>query len=130
MASTSPKTPCITCGKGIGLFKCEGCIQTFCTKHVLEHRQTLHHQLDEIVIGHDILQQNIMENKDQKHPWMNFIDEWEQKSIEKIQQMAKETRQKFTDFVDIHRSNNILNTILIIKLYLYRKSIRRIKSSF
>ncbi len=69
-----------------------------------KNRQTLHHQLDEIVICHDTIQQSIIENKDQSHPLMILIDEWEQKSIEKIQQMAKETRQKFSDFEDIHKS--------------------------
>ncbi|CAF4235743.1 unnamed protein product [Rotaria sp. Silwood2] len=103
MASAASKTPCVTCGKGTGLFKCEGCTQTFCTKHVTEHRQTLHHQLDEIIIEHDSLQEKILENKDQNDPLINYIDEWEQKSIIKIQQIAKETRRKIVELTDIHK---------------------------
>ncbi|CAF1065262.1 unnamed protein product [Rotaria sordida] len=103
MASVTSKTPCVTCGKGAGLFKCEGCTQTFCTKHVAEHRQTLHHQLDEIIVKHDSLQEKIIENKDQSNPLIKYVDEWEQKSIVKIQQMAEETRQKVVKLSDIHK---------------------------
>jgi phosphoribosylaminoimidazole-succinocarboxamide synthase len=104
MTSTTSKTPCITCGKGTGLFKCEGCTQTFCTKHVVEHRKTLHHQLDEIIVEHDTLHQTIIENKGQNHPLIIFIDEWEQKSIKTIQQIAQETRQKVEELANIHTS--------------------------
>ncbi len=116
MASASSKTPCVTCGKGsTGLFKCEGCTQTFCTKHVVEHRQTLHHQLDDIIIKHDTLQETINKNKDQCHPLLDYIHEWERKSIEKIQQMAKETRQNLAELANVHKGE-FLNTILIIKI--------------
>ncbi|CAF1187978.1 unnamed protein product [Rotaria sordida] len=103
MASATAKTPCITCDKGIGLFKCEGCTQTFCTKHVSEHRQTLHHQLDEIIIIHDSLREEIIENNDQSNVLINYIDEWEQESIIKIQQMAEDTRRKVVKLLDIHK---------------------------
>jgi len=104
MASTTSKTPCVTCDKGTGLFKCEGCTQTFCTKHVVEHRQTLHHQLDEIIAEHDTLQEILIENKDQGHPLMCYIDDWEQKSIKKIQQMADMTRQTLAELTNTHNS--------------------------
>ncbi|CAF3476209.1 unnamed protein product [Rotaria sp. Silwood1] len=103
MASVTSKTPCVTCGKGAGLFKCEGCTQIYCTKHVTEHRQTLHHQLDEIIVEHDSLQEKIIENKDQSNPLTKYIDEWEQRSIMKIQQMAKETRQEIVQLSNIHK---------------------------
>jgi hypothetical protein len=115
MASTSSKAPCVTCSKGIGLFKCEGCTQTFCTKHVVEHRQKLHHQLDDIIVEHDILQETINTNKDQSHPLVDCIDEWEQKSIEKIQQIAKELRQKIAEVSDIY-IGKFFYKILIVKI--------------
>jgi hypothetical protein len=119
MASTSSKTPCVTCGKGAGLFKCEGCLQTFCTKHVVEHRQTLHQQLDEIIMEHDCLQQTIVENKNQCHPLLNYIYEWEEKSIKKIQQLARETREK-VDELENEQKSQFLYTILNVKfMYVY-----------
>ena len=110
MASTTPKTPCLTCGKAIGLFKCEGCSQTFCTKHVVEHRQTLHHQLDEVIITHDLLQQTLSENQHQNHPLINSVDEWEQKSIEKIQRIANDVRQQFVTVIHAHKGQRIIDS--------------------
>ncbi|CAF1241886.1 unnamed protein product [Rotaria sordida] len=59
--SISLKAPCIACGnKSAGIFRCEGCLQVFCRKHLNEHRDFLSHQLDEIAQEHDILQQIIL----------------------------------------------------------------------
>jgi hypothetical protein len=97
-SSASPKAPCTTCGsKSVGIFKCEGCSQVFCRRHVNEHRDILSHQLDEIVLEHDTLQQSIIERKDQRkktHPLIKQIDTWERDSIVKIQQTAEEARQQ------------------------------------
>jgi hypothetical protein len=130
LASTAPKTPCVTCGKGVGLFKCEGYAQTFCTKHAVEHRQTLHHQLEEIISEHDTLRQTTTENKDQKHFSIGDIDEWEQKSIQKIQQIAHETHQKIAERADMHTSKFFIQ-ILTVQSFplLHRNNIREIKSS-
>lgn len=116
------RIPCATCGKGVGLFKCEGCTETFCTKHVVEHRQTLNQQLDDIAIEHDVLQETIKHNKDQNNSLSNYIDEWERKSIEKIQQIAKEIRGKLTEVSNIHRGK--IDSDKKNCMYLYnRKSI-------
>jgi hypothetical protein len=72
-------------------------LQIFCRKHLNEHRDLLNHQLDEIVLEHDTLQQTIVENKTEKnkqHPILKQIDKWEQDSIVKIQQIAEEARQQ------------------------------------
>jgi uncharacterized Fe-S cluster-containing radical SAM superfamily protein len=96
--SSSTKTPCATCGnKSAGIFRCEGCIQVFCRKHLNEHRDLLSHQLDEIVLEHDTLQQTILENKDKQnnqHRILKQIDKWERDSMVKIQQVAEEARQQ------------------------------------
>jgi hypothetical protein len=103
-SSSSSKTPCATCGnKGAGIFRCEGCIQVFCRKHLNEHRDLLSHQLDEIFIQHDTLQQTIHENKDKQnsqHPILKQIDKWEIDSIMRIQQMAEEIRQQVKKLTD------------------------------
>lgn len=102
-SSTSVKAPCATCGsKATGIFKCEGCGQVFCRKHVIEHRDILTQQLDEIVLEYDSLQQAMAESKDnssrkqQNNPLIKQIDQWEQDSIAKIHQMANEARQQVT----------------------------------
>ncbi|CAF3825579.1 unnamed protein product, partial [Rotaria sordida] len=40
--SISLKAPCIACGnKSAGIFRCEGCLQVCCRKHLNEHRDFL-----------------------------------------------------------------------------------------
>ncbi len=97
-SSSSTKAPCGTCDcKSLGILKCEGCSQIFCRKHVNEHRDMLSHQLDEIVLEHDTIQQMITEQNDQEnnhHSLLDKIDKWEKDSIVKIQQTAEEVRQQ------------------------------------
>jgi hypothetical protein len=72
-------------------------LNVFCRKHLNEHRDLLGHQLDEIVLEHDTLQQTIAENKSKQnnqHPVLKEIDQWEKNSIAKIQQLAEEARQQ------------------------------------
>jgi len=111
----SSKQPCATCGhKAAGIFKCEGCTQVFCRKHVNEHRDTLSQQLDEIVFEYDNLQQTIAENKNQQgnvrsNPLVQQIDRWENDAIEKIKKAAQEARQQVEE----------LNTSPDRKMYMY-----------
>ncbi|CAF2659317.1 unnamed protein product [Rotaria sp. Silwood2] len=106
--STSNKPRCATCAKVTGTFICYGCSQNFCLVHVNEHRQSLIKQLDEeVVIVHDQLKQNFNENttKPRQHPLMKQIDEWEQRSIEKIQQTANNARKQLLNAIQKHMDN-------------------------
>ena len=109
MASSS-KVPCATCGnKGVGIFKCEGCSQTFCRKHSNEHRDLLTHQLNEIVLEHDTLQQTIVEHKrkpNDHHDLIEQINKWEKNPIVKIQQTAKEARQEVEKLITTQTGNS------------------------
>lgn len=103
MATSSPKTPCATCGnKAVGILRCEGCVQVFCRKHLNEHRDALGHQLDELVLEHDTLQQKIVENNNKsnkQHPALREIDQWEKESIAKIQRLAEEARNELKKMI-------------------------------
>jgi len=93
-------TPCIKCAnKGIGIFKCQGCSNVFCHKHASEHRLNLSHQLDEIVHEHDQLQQLINQENNDDHPLINQINQWEQNSILKIQQIAENIRKEIVQYI-------------------------------
>ncbi|CAF1339401.1 unnamed protein product [Rotaria sordida] len=114
-SSTSLKAPCATCSnKSAGIFRCEGCLQVFCRKHLNEHRDFLSHQLDEIVQEYDTLQQTIVENED-KHindlPILKHIDQWEKVSIEKIQQIAEETRVQVKKLTSLETVSNELHNL-------------------
>ena len=106
-SSTSTRAPCATCGdKSVGIFKCEGCSQIFCRKHVNEHRDILSHQLDEIVLEHDTLQQTIAERNDQKnyrHSLLKQIDTWGKYSMMKIQRTADEARQQVEKLTSLQK---------------------------
>ncbi|CAF3838322.1 unnamed protein product [Rotaria sordida] len=104
MTSSMPsKTLCASCDKnGVGIFKCEGCTQVFCRKHSIEHRDILSHQLDEIVLEHDTLQQTIVEHEDKQnrcHPLMEQINRWETDAIERIRKTAEEARQQVNKLI-------------------------------
>jgi hypothetical protein len=108
-SSSSSKSPCATCGnKTVGVFKCEGCWQTFCRKHYNEHRYFLAHQLDEIILEHDTLRQMIVEQtgkQNDHHHFIQQINKWEKDSIMKIQQTAEETRQQVEKIVIAQNGN-------------------------
>jgi hypothetical protein len=92
--------PCAKCAsKGVGIFKCQGCSNVFCRKHASEHRDNLNHQLDEIVHEHDQLHQLINQENNEYHPLIIQIDQWEQNSITKIQQVAQQIRQDVAQYI-------------------------------
>jgi len=62
-ASISGKKQCVKCNKAGGILICDGCQQTFCVKHVNEHRQELANQLDGIMQEHDLLQQSLADHR-------------------------------------------------------------------
>lgn len=97
------------CGvKGVGVFKCEGCSETFCRKHANEHRDILSNQLDEISIGHDLLQQSISSFNDEEECYRSVIQQinkWEEDSIKRIQQIAVETRNQVEKLISLRKGN-------------------------
>ncbi|CAF4244609.1 unnamed protein product [Rotaria sp. Silwood2] len=113
--SVSLKPPCTACGnKNAGIFRCEGCLQVFCRKHLNEHRDFLSYQLDEIAQEHDILQQTIVENEDKQinHlPILKQIDQWEKVSIEKIQQTAEEARIQVKTLTSLQTASKELHDL-------------------
>jgi hypothetical protein len=104
MTSTASKARCIKCDKRIGQFKCEDCSQIVFIKHVVEHRQILNQQLEEIILEHKPLQQAANENKNPNKFLIASIEQWEPKWIEKIRQMTNEAQQKVAQLVDTHKS--------------------------
>ncbi|CAF0764680.1 unnamed protein product [Adineta ricciae] len=92
-ASAVSKKQCVTCNKSGGVLTCDGCQRSFCGKHVIEHRQELAGQLDNIMQEHDLLQQEFLQPSSKKDSLLKKIDKWEKDSVEKIQ-VAAETARK------------------------------------
>ncbi|CAF3326133.1 unnamed protein product [Rotaria socialis] len=81
---------------------CLGCPDFFyCSSHHKEHRGTLNITLEKLTDKcNKFLEEIEIETKDpQKHALMKTIDEWETKSIEKIRQLAQETREGLIPYV-------------------------------
>jgi len=110
----SSKTPCSTCNNKdiIGIFKCEGCSQTFCLKHTNEHRQILNFQLDEILLEHENLSNTTFnDNKQESSFLFDQINQWEKDAIMKIQQTAQDTRLQIQQFAEEEKSKRNTRTI-------------------
>lgn len=108
MASGIRKSQCVKCNKPNGVMKCGGCSQEFCYNHVIEHRQELNRQLDQIENNRDLFRQRLngeSSNIDNQHLFEE-IDRWELESIEKIQRTAREARE-----ILLNNSNKDLQTI-------------------
>ena len=106
MASTVGKKSCVKCPKGPGQVCCDGCEQHFCMKHLREHRAELSEQMDDLTSEHDQLQQHLMrDTADHPSPLMTRVDQWESKSIQKIQQVAAEVRSQLTELLAQTKQN-------------------------
>ncbi|CAF4116337.1 unnamed protein product [Rotaria sp. Silwood2] len=93
------KKPCAKCNKGRGVTTCDGCQQSFCIKRIIEYRQELATQLDNIgqehdLFRHDLTQENLI------HSLLVRINEWEQESITKIQVVAEAARADLRQLLD------------------------------
>jgi len=95
MATAIGKTRCVICDKEKATLRCGGCLQEYCNKHLVDHRQELNKQLDEIEMNRDLFRQTLTQQIEQSnnHILIQQIDDWEQKSIQIIQQTAEEARQ-------------------------------------
>ena len=98
-ASVTGKKQCVTCNKSGGIMTCDGCQQSFCGKHVIEHRQELTNQLDGIMQEHDLLQQEL-EQSSIDNSLLQQIDKWEKESITKIQVAAEAARADLQQILD------------------------------
>jgi hypothetical protein len=93
------KKQCVTCSKSGGIMTCDGCQQSFCGKHSIEHRQELTNQLDEIMQEHDLLQQELRQSSNE-NSLLKEINNWEKESITKIQVAAEAARADLQQILD------------------------------
>ncbi|CAF1471112.1 unnamed protein product [Adineta steineri] len=119
MAMANNKTQCFTCNKEKITYSCEGCSQRFCFTDLAEHKQLLNDALNHIINDYDEFKQTINEQKQnpQNHPLIKQIDQWEIKSIEIVQQKAKECRETVVKYSQIfmndieHKFNHLSEQI-------------------
>lgn len=103
MASAIVKKPCTKCNKGGGVTTCDGCQQSFCIKHIIEHRQELAIELDNVGQEHDVLRRDLTQ-ENLEHPLLIRINEWEQEAITKIQGVAEVARVDLRKILDQNKN--------------------------
>ena len=98
--SPIPKTVCILCEKMKVTYICQGCSNHFCIDHLLQHRNNIEREFDQLQTNHDQFRQQINDFQidPTKHPIIELIDTWEQDSINKIKQHAQQYRTQFIDY--------------------------------
>jgi hypothetical protein len=99
MASSANRKPCNKCRKGLGIATCYGCQEWFCTKHFIEHRHELATQMNSVGQERDILQRDLNQ-ENIKHPLLSRINDWEQKSIDRIKIAAEVARTDLQKSLD------------------------------
>jgi len=98
-SSVTNKQPCVKCDKGGGIAMCSGCQQWFCIKHFNEHRQELAIEMDHVGEEHNLLQRDLSQNN-HEHDLLSHVNDWEQKSIAKIQTTAEQVRIDIQKYLD------------------------------
>ncbi|CAF1127854.1 unnamed protein product [Adineta steineri] len=89
------KRKCFTCDREKNTYTCEGCSKRFCFIHIPEHHQRLNEELHHIVDNYNEFKERINKQKksSQNYSLIQQIDRWEEVSIEKIKQKAKDCRK-------------------------------------
>ena len=98
-AHGSGKRPRCKCGKDGEVPTCNGCGQSFCSKHATDHRRELAKQMDGLVQKHATFKRDLS-NLNLDKALLTEIDQWEKKSVEKIRSNAEKARadlQRFTE---------------------------------
>jgi hypothetical protein len=112
MATTTIKNSCVKCVKGTGIVTCDGCRQSFCNKHLSEHRQELLQEMNRINGQCEHFRQNLAQEND-PGPILSAIDDWEKQSIGKINSAAEKARADVRQMTErtISDFNQALNKI-------------------
>jgi hypothetical protein len=101
MASAIVRKPCVKCQKHLSKDICVGCLQSFCREHYDEHRLEIASEMHDVSQKLDEFQAYLaMENMYSEHPLILRINEWEQRSISRIQEVAENVRTKLKQSLD------------------------------
>ncbi|CAF1473787.1 unnamed protein product [Adineta steineri] len=111
----SKNTSCATCGQTAGIFICRGCSQNFCMRHTNDHRELLEKQMNQVFLSHNQLKQDMVGQTTEHNCdiFLQQIERWEQQSINKIRQVANDTRQQVLTTVR-QRTDNVKEKLALL----------------
>ena len=106
-ATETSRSYCFICEKEKVTYKCDGCSKRFCNKHLKDHVNELELELDQIQTERNMFRQALSEQIEQpnNHDLIQQINQWEQRSIDEIQQTAKQNRQLIFKQMNEHFQN-------------------------
>ena len=95
---------CRLCEKEKATYKCDGCSKRFCRQHLKDHENELELELDQIENERNTFRQTLSDQIEQpnKHDFIQQINQWEQRSINRIQQIAEENRKLILKLMNKH----------------------------
>ena len=73
-------------------------------QHANEHRQNLTGQLDEISVEYNVLEATIADEQLKTNKLLLSIDQWEEKSIDKVRVNARISREKINQLAEQFQS--------------------------
>ena len=102
---THTKTLCCICNDETEkiTYVCKGCLNEYCYEHLGTHRQEINNELEHVINHYNQFQQAINEKKQnpQNSSLIEKINQWENESIHKIQQIAKQCRTMVIKYTKI-----------------------------
>lgn len=100
MATIANRTICATCNIEKLTYRCQGCSKTFCFEDLAQHRKDLSQQLNQFQNDHNKLRQNLNDhtNDAKVHSLIQQINAWERDSIQKIQHIAQQCRERWLKY--------------------------------
>ena len=103
-ATETSRNYCFICKKEKSTYTCDGCSKRFCKQHLKDHENELELELDQIEDERNIFRQTLSEQVEQpnKHDLIQQINQWEQHSINKIQQTAEGNREVILKLMNKH----------------------------
>jgi hypothetical protein len=117
MSRANIKTQCSICNEEEDTYPCNGCSETYCFIHLVEHRENIKKQFDQIEDDYNSFRQTLYDQKDnpEKFLLIRQIDKWKNDSIKKIEQITDECKQRLFNytnkyFIDIENKSNRRNS--------------------
>jgi len=89
--------------KNLCIANCIGCKNIFCFDHLIQHRQDLANQFDQLIKQHaDMKNKAFIQLNIDQH--LEYIDKWECETIELIHKHAKDAKEKFLSIFNTYKS--------------------------
>ncbi|CAF2713115.1 unnamed protein product [Rotaria sp. Silwood2] len=108
---------CSKCSTSVGTCTCAGCKDYFCTKHFIAHRKELQVNLEHIIDTQNRLLKQFNENNHYsslQSSLLTQIDQWQNLTIQKVNQTADNIRQEVTQMLNQQREESKVKVQVVV----------------